>query len=87
MTFLKNERGRLAFQFGRASALRSTNETVDQLREQLEKVQQQLAFERHAHEQEIAILIRDLAQAKLELARRDVAVSFAAAPSPSEFKH
>jgi hypothetical protein len=44
MMILKNGHGRLAFQFGRASALRSTNDTVDQLQTQLDALRMSLVF-------------------------------------------
>jgi hypothetical protein len=43
----KNGHGRLAFQFGRASALRSTNDTVDQLQTQLDGLRISLVFSSH----------------------------------------
>jgi hypothetical protein len=65
---------RLAFQFGRQTALRSTNEVVDQLQAQIERLQEQLKFNAAEHEREIAVLLRDLTQAKYELARRDISM-------------
>jgi hypothetical protein len=87
MSIFKNERNRLAFRFGRRTALRSTSDVVDQLQAQIEKLQEQLKFNAAEHEREIAVLLRDLMQAKYELARRDMIDAFAAAPSPSEMKH
>ena len=66
MRILKNERTRLAFRFGRMSALRSSSDVIDQL-------QAQLAAERERHrriladkEKEIAVLIRDLMRAQFD---------------------
>jgi len=70
--------------FGRRSGLRSTGDIVEQLRDQLEAERRQHAFKVAQLEEQIVLLIRDLAQVKLELARRDLIDSFAAAPSPSE---
>lgn len=56
MTFLKNERNRLAFRFGRASALRSTNDVIDQLQDQLDAERQQHAFDNAEHERQICRL-------------------------------
>jgi hypothetical protein len=41
---LKNERNRLAFRFGRATALRSASDVVDQLQAQLEAERKQHAL-------------------------------------------
>ena len=41
LSILKNERTRLAFRFGRQSALRTTNDVVDQLQAQLEAERKQ----------------------------------------------
>jgi len=87
MTILKNERNRLAFRFGRATALRSTNDVIDQLQAQLEAERKQHKFNITELEKEIAILLRDLMQARYELARRDVVDAFANAPSPSGMVH
>jgi hypothetical protein len=87
MTIFKNERNRLAFLFGRQTALRSTSDTVDQLQAQIERLQEQLKFNAAEHEREIAVLLRDLMQAKFELAHRDLVDAFANAPSPSAMKH
>jgi excinuclease UvrABC nuclease subunit len=85
--FLKNERNRLAFRFGRQTGLRSTSDVVDQLQAQIERLQEQLKFNAAEHERQIAVLLRDLMQAKYELARRDMIDAFASAPSPSAMKH
>jgi hypothetical protein len=81
-TIFKNERIRLAFWAGRANA-----PTVDHLREQLEAERAQRKFDCAKCERQIAILVRDLARAKYELAKRDLLDALAATPSPSEKIH
>jgi len=85
MTIFKNERNRLAFRFGRQTAFPSTS--VEQLQAQIERLQKQLEFNAAEHEREIAVLIRDLMQARYELAQRDLVDAFAAEPSPSATVH
>jgi hypothetical protein len=94
MSFLRNDRNRLAFCFGRQTASRSTNECVTQLQDQIATLQNQLATERAQHkfvmarmEEEAALLARRLAAAKRQLARRDMYDALAAAPSPSAMTH
>jgi hypothetical protein len=87
LSILKHGRTRLAFQFGRQSGLRATSEMVDQLQAQLEAERKQHAFDNAEKEKEIAILVRDLMQAKYELARRDVVDAFANAAIPSTMTH
>jgi hypothetical protein len=84
---LKNERNRLAFRFGRASALRSTSDVIDQLQAQLEAERKQHAFNVAELERQVATLLKDLLQARLELARRNMVDAFASAPSPSAMMH
>ena len=84
---LKNERNRLAFRFGRASALRSTSDVVDQLQAQLEAERKQHAFNVAELEKQIAILIRDLMHAKYELAQRNLVETFSKMESPSAMLH
>jgi hypothetical protein len=67
--------------------LRSTSDTFDQLRAQIEQLQEQLKFNAAEYERQIAVLLCELMQARLELARRDLVDAFASAPSPSEIKH
>jgi hypothetical protein len=86
-TILKIGRARLAFQFGRVSALRSANDVIDQLQAQLDAERKQHAFDVAESEKQIAILIRDLMQAKYELAQRNLVDAFANAPSPSAMMH
>jgi hypothetical protein len=87
MTILKNGRMRLAFRFGRASALRSANDVIDQLQAQLDAERKQHAFDVAESEKQIAILIRDLMQARYELAQRNVVETFAKMESPSARLH
>jgi hypothetical protein len=84
---LKNKNNCFAFQFGHQSALRSTSDLVEQLQEQLRKERAQHQFNLVEKEREIAILLRELAEARYELARRDTAAAFANAPSPSAMLH
>lgn len=84
---LKNKANRFAFQFGRQSGIRSTDEMVEQLQEQLRKERAQHAFNLAQKESELALVLRELAEARYELARRDTAAAFANAPSPSPSLH
>ena len=81
------ERNRLAFRFGRATALRSTSDLIDQLQAQLEAERKQHAFNVAELEKQITTLLRDLMQARYELARRNMVDAFANAPSPSAMMH
>jgi hypothetical protein len=67
---VKNKTDRFAFQFGRGSALRSTSDLVDQLQEQLRSKSAQHRYNMSVKEQELALVPRELAEARLELARR-----------------
>jgi len=87
MSITLNAQRRRGFLFGRASALRSTSDVVDQLQAQLEAERKQHAFDVAESEKQIAILIRDLMQAKYELAHRNMIDAFANAPSPSASLH
>jgi len=93
-TILKHERGnRLAFQFGRQrrraflvgrqNGLRSTSDMVDQLQAALAAERAQVA----ELERGLAVLSKELLEARLELAKRRVADAFIAAPSPSTMMH
>ena len=84
---LKNKHDRFAFQFGRQSGLRSIDDAVEQLSEQLRSERAQHRFDLAEKERESAIVLRELAEAHLELARRDTADAFARAPSPSTMMH
>jgi hypothetical protein len=83
----KNKNDRRAFQFGHHFALRSTNEMVEQLQEQLRKERAQHRFDLAEKDRELALVLRELAEARYELARRDTAAAFANAPSPSAMLH
>ena len=83
-TILKNERGnRLAFQFGRQRGLRSASDVIDQLQVELASERAQVAELKRG----LAVLQRELLEARLEIARRNVVDAFAAAPSPSAMTH
>jgi hypothetical protein len=74
--FLKNEHNRLAFRFGRANALRSTSDLVDQL-------QAQLAIERACVAElkaEVDALLKELLEARAELTKRNMVDKLAAMP-------
>jgi hypothetical protein len=85
--FFNDRNRRLGFQVGRQSGLRSTNEVVEQLQEQLRAAHEQNAFNCREYEKQIATLLHDLLEAKYELAKRDREIAFAAAPSPSAMVH
>jgi hypothetical protein len=87
MSLTPNARRRAAFLFGRQMALRSTSDAIDQLEAQLHAEREQHAFDVAELEKSIAMLLRDLAQARYELARRDMIDAFAKAPSPSAMTH
>ena len=80
---LKGKIDRAALIFARTSALRSTSETIDQLQAQLAQLRYNLAVK----EEELALMLRELAEARLELARRDTIEVLARAPSPSAMLH
>jgi multidrug resistance efflux pump len=80
-------RTRLAFQFGRASALRSASDVIDQLQAQLEAERKQHKFNITELEKQIATLLRDLMQAKYELAQRNLVETFVKMESPSARLH
>ena len=74
--FLKNEHNRLAFRFGRASALRSTSGVVDQL-------QGQLAVERACVaelQREVDALLKQLAEARAALDDKSLLLRLVATP-------
>jgi len=87
MILMKGERRSrlLGYSFGRATALQTMNDALEQLRNQL-------AVERKTRQREIVvelqetivILTRELRQARIELALRDV---LANAESPSAMVH
>src|SRR5262249_49938037 len=87
MSLTPNARRRAAFLFGRQSALRSTHDAIDQLQAELHAEREQHAFDVAELEKKIAMLLRDLMQARYELARRNMVDAFASAPSPSAMMH
>jgi hypothetical protein len=60
---------------------------VDQLQAQLKAERSQHAFNIAQLQQQIAGLLRDLAEARYQLAQRDTADAFARAESPSSMRH
>jgi ribosomal protein L9 len=87
MRITLNSQRRRAFLFGRQAALRSTSDMVDQLQAQLEAERKQHAFDVAESEKQIAILLRDLMQARCELAQRNMIDAFAKVASPSAMVH
>jgi hypothetical protein len=87
MSLTPNARRRQAFLFGRQVALRGTSDALDQLEAQLHAEREQHAFDVAEMQKSIDMLLRDLAQARYELARRNMIDAFANAPSPSAMKH
>jgi hypothetical protein len=81
---IRNRHDRARVQLAHASAMRSTGEIVEQLQAQVRQLQDQLKAEREqsafnsAHyEEQISTLLRDLLQAKYEIAKRDREAAFA----------
>ena len=66
-----DKHARRAAQLASASALRATNEAVDQLQAQLKAEREQHRFNMAQKGQELATLGRELAEAPLEIAQRD----------------
>jgi len=87
MSLTPNARRRQAFLWGRQAALRSTNDVVDQLQAELHAEREQHAFNVAELEKQIAMLLRDLMQARYELARRNMIDAFTSTPSPSAMMH
>jgi hypothetical protein len=83
----KDRNHRLAFLFGRQAALRSTSDTVEQLIEQLKAEQAQHDFDNRYWQEQLALLSRELAEARYEIAKRDREKAFEVAPSPSGMVH
>jgi hypothetical protein len=87
---LKSKIDRAVAQLAHQSAMRSTNELVDQLQRQVRELQAQLTAEREQHafncnqyEETIRGLLRDLLQEKYQAAK----AAFSAASSPSPWRH
>ena len=87
MSLTPNARRRQAFLWGRQAALRSTNDAIDQLQAELLAEREQHAFDVAELEKQVAMLLRDLMQARYELARRNMVDAFTNAPSPSAMVH
>jgi len=87
MSLTPNARRRQAFLWGRQAALRSTNDAIDQLEAQLHAEREQHAFVVGELEKQIATLLRDLMQAKYELAQRNLIETFSKMESPSTRLH
>jgi hypothetical protein len=87
MSLTPNARRRQAFLFGRQVALRSSSDAIDQLEAQLHAEREQHAFVVGELEKQVAMLLRDLMQAKYELAQRNVVETFAKMESPSARLH
>jgi hypothetical protein len=87
MSLTPNARRRAAFLFGRRVGLRLTSDAFAQLEEKLHAEREQHAFVVAQLEREKAMLLRALARARYELAKRDVVDAFANAPSPSTLVH
>jgi ribosomal protein L9 len=87
MSLTPNARRRQAFLFGRAAALRSTNDVVDQLEAQLHAEREQHAAHVAELERVRAVLSKELLEVRYELAKGRVADAFAAKPSPSGMLH
>ena len=60
---------------------------LDQLKAQLRAERAQHAFNVAELERQLLVLLRELAEARLEIARRNRRETFAAAPSPSGMMH
>jgi hypothetical protein len=84
---VNDRRKRLAFLFGRQSGIRSTGEKLEQVQEQLRRERSQRAFDHSYYQEQIALLSRELAEARYEIAKRDREKAFAEAPSPSGMLH
>jgi len=83
MALTPNAQRRRGFLIGRQNGLRSTSDMVDQLQAALEAERAQVAELNRV----LAVLQRELFEARLEIARRNIVDAFAAAPSPSTMMH
>jgi hypothetical protein len=66
---------------------RSTNDVVDQLQAELHAEREQHAFVVGELEKQVAMLLRDLMQAKYEIAQRNLVETFSKMESPSTRLH
>ena len=57
------------------------------MQDQLPRERAQHAYNMSVKEEELALVLRELAEARLELARRDAIDALARAPSPSAMLH
>jgi ribosomal protein L9 len=80
---LKGKTDRAAIQFARMSALRATDEVVQQLQDQMAAAHRQLT-EATA---ELTKTKYELAELRYQIAKRDREEAFAAVPSPSTSIH
>jgi hypothetical protein len=64
-----------------------TIDTVDQLQEQLQRERSQHAFDNAYHQEQITLLLQEIAELRYDIARRDREKAFAEAPSPSAMMH
>jgi hypothetical protein len=67
----KNEDSKIGFQLGQRSAHRSTYELVDQLTDQIKAERAQAAARLAEKQRELTVALRDLAELRYELAKRD----------------
>jgi hypothetical protein len=91
---LRNKIDRAAVQLAHASALRSTNEIIEQLQAQVKQLQAQTQREREQAkfnmaqaETEKALLSRELCEARLQIVVRDRRDALAVCSSPSPSVH
>jgi fatty acid/phospholipid biosynthesis enzyme len=87
MSITPNAQRRQALLFGRQMALRAISDAIDQLQAELHAEREQHAFNVAELEKQIAKLLRELMQARLELVRRDRIDALTSAPSPSAMMH
>jgi hypothetical protein len=64
------------FQVGRQSALRTTNDLVDQLQETLRAERTQYAFKLAEKQRELTAALRDVAALRYQIAHRDTQDAF-----------
>ena len=84
---LKNRSDRFAARFGAKAAFRSTSELVDQLQDQLDAERAQHRCAMALKEQELAVALRELAQAHVELARHESISALDPRLKASHFSH
>jgi hypothetical protein len=84
---VNDRRKRQAFLFSRQSGISLTGETLEQVQEQLQRERNQRAFDNAHFQEQITLLLREIAELRLEIARRDREGAFAAVSSPSTMMH